>query len=102
MEFYWRQMMTAGWKVWRNRRQVMLRSNLNHEIHSYGSVEEEVTMQQPRSANFEKKNHQGCDEERRLRRRRCGKANLNFDQVQNTKNLNLIGIKNISLAKLKS
>lgn len=47
MELYRWQVMTACREVWRHRRQIRLRSDVNDQIHSYGYVEEEVAMEQP-------------------------------------------------------
>jgi hypothetical protein len=44
---------TAGWEVRWHRWQVGLRAYVHYEIHSYGDVEEEVTMEKPRSEKEE-------------------------------------------------
>jgi hypothetical protein len=46
-------MVTAGWEVRWHRWQVSLRAYVHYEIHSYGDVEEEVTMEKPRSEKEE-------------------------------------------------
>lgn len=40
-------MVTTGREVWRNRRQIGGRTDLEDQVHSYHDVEKEVTVEQP-------------------------------------------------------
>lgn len=40
-------MVTTGREVWRNRRQIGGRTDLEDQVHSYHDVEQEVTVEQP-------------------------------------------------------
>lgn len=42
-----RQMVTAGREVWRHRRQIRVRADVQNQVHSDDYVEEEVAMEEP-------------------------------------------------------
>lgn len=46
-----RQMVSASWEVWWHGWQVGLRTHVDNQVHSYGDVEQEVTMEQPGTGN---------------------------------------------------